>query len=106
MKGFRCHVVKPTPGEREVTQDSRAAEERRLPRLTWPPFFVGRVLGADVGPWSSISCGNSCFWWTCNDLLQLISQRAECLSWAAMVEARIIHTGEYNTVAIFMCGTC
>ena len=54
MKGFRCHVVKPTPGEREVTQDSRAAEERRLPRLTGPPFFVGRVLGADVGPWSSI----------------------------------------------------
>ena len=62
-------MVKPTPGEREVTQDSRAAEERRLPRLTGPPFFVGRVLGADVGPWSSIPAvaKNSCCA-TCNNL--------------------------------------
>lgn len=54
MKRFRCQVVKPTPGEREVTQDSKAAEECRLPRLTGPPLFVGPVLGADAGPWSSI----------------------------------------------------
>lgn len=63
MKGFRCQVVKPTPGEREVTQDSRAAEERRLARLPGPPLFVGRVLGADSGSWSSIPacCKNCCF---------------------------------------------
>ena len=47
MKHFRCQLVKPTLGEREATQERRAAEERRVLRLPglWRPLFVGRVLG-------------------------------------------------------------
>ena len=45
MKHFRCQLVKPTLGERDATQERRAAEERRvlrLPGLWRPLFFVGR----------------------------------------------------------------
>ena len=43
-KSFRCQLVKPTLGEREATQERRAAEERRVLRLPglWRPLFVGR----------------------------------------------------------------
>ena len=51
-KSFRCQLVKPTLGEREATQERRAAEERRVLRLPglWRPLFVGRVLGDGGGP--------------------------------------------------------
>jgi len=56
-RGFRRQLVKPTPGEREATQERRAAEERRALRLPGlgRPLFVGHVLGdGGDGRWSTI----------------------------------------------------
>ena len=64
MKHFRCQLVKPTLGERDATQERRAAEERRVLRLPglWRPLFVGRVLGdGGVGRCSIIQSQHGCY---------------------------------------------